>query len=203
MKTLGLLGLLFAGSAMASPIHITSGEINLGVFVMGWSFVSDGFSAQGTFEGSPVNCGFCVGPFQLKNPLPFDIYSHGSLTLNDSVYQLGPIMPPTSPYGTGTIFFTPHDTLPTINAAGTYDAPFDIAGSFCLFADPKVFTPSNCISVSGGATAHYTVIAITGGFYQPLPTIQVHAPEPSTWMVGMPLIAGLLFRRRISAALSR
>ena len=176
---------------------------------MVWSFAGDGFSASGNEDPFTGHCGFCFAPFQLVNPLLRDQFAaaNGNLTLGEKSY----ILPSNSfnggsPWASGSVFLSPQGVLPTVPGAGTYDVPFNVGGSFCVTNDPTVgppfpFDPGNpaCLSVIGTAIAHYTVLGpgTDGGFFQPLPTIEiVSTPEPGTLGAGMCGILLILAAKR-------
>ena len=118
--------------------------------------------------------------------------SNGLLTLGAKSYILpGAGFLGGSPFALGSVFLTPQGALPTVTAAGTYDVPFNVGGSFCVTDDLHVPPPSPpdpaCFSVLGTAVAHYTVIATTtpNAFFQPLPTIEFLrlCPSRELWVV--------------------
>jgi hypothetical protein len=192
VKLILLCGL--SACAYSSPLLITGGTFGLSDFGVSFSFVGDGFSAQGSDDAFPVHCGFCSAPFQLVNPMPFTLPAlNGHITLGGNSY----ILPDAgfnggSPWASGSVFLSPQGTLPMVAGAGTYNVPFNVGGSFCVTDNPQVPPPTppspSCFSVLGTAIAHYTVSA-TGTpntFFQPLPTIEiVPAPEPGTLSAGM------------------
>jgi len=127
--------------------------------------------------------------------------SNGLLTLGAKSYILpGAGFLGGSPFALGSVFLTPQGALPTVTAAGTYDVPFNVGGSFCVTDDSHVPPPSPpdpaCFSVLGTAVAHHTVIATTtpNAFFQPLPTIEIltPVPEPRTLGAGMLVLLLLL-----------
>jgi len=182
LKAVMLLGLPVC--AYSETLLITGGSVSLfGAGGMVWWFVGDGFTAHGAAETYPLEC-FCVAPFQLLNPLPFPIDAgNGGLTLGQNSYVI-PVYPPIGcliclvPFASGSVFLTPDGTLPTVTAAGTYDVPFDVGGSFCL--TPPTPPDPACFSVIGTAVAHYTVIEVIGTnhFFQRIPTFEILAPVP-------------------------
>jgi hypothetical protein len=198
VKLLLLFG--FSACAYSSPLVITGGSFLLSATGEQWSFVGDGFSANGSSDSFTDHCGFCFAPFQLVDPLHFPITaSNGLLTLGANSYILpGASFSGGSPFALGSVFLTPQGALPTATAAGTYNVPFNVGGSFCVTNDPHVPppTPPNpaCFSVLGTAVAHYTVIA-TGepnAFFQPLPTIEILTPVPEPGTLGAGMLVMLL-----------
>jgi len=200
IKLLVLVG--FSACAYSSPLLITSGSFLLSPFGEQWSFAGDGFSANGSSDSFTDHCGFCFAPFQLVEPLHFPITaSNGLLTLGANSYILpGAGFLGDKPYAIGSVFLTPQGALPTVTAAGTYNVPFNVGGSFCFTNDPHVSPPSPpdpaCFSVQGTAIAHYTVVATAtpNAFFQPLPTIEIltPVPEPGTLGAGMLVILLML-----------
>ena len=196
VKLLLLFG--FSAAAYSSPLLITGGSFLLDPFGEGWSFVGDGFSANGSSDAFTGHCGFCFAPFQLVDPVHFQVSaSNGLLTLGANSYILpGVGFLGGSPYAVGSVYLTPQGVLPTITAAGAYNVPFNVGGSFCVTNDPHMPPPSPpdpaCFSVQGTAIAHYTVVTTNtpNAFSQPLPTIEVltPVPEPGTLGAGMLVI---------------
>jgi hypothetical protein len=228
MKTLLLF--LLAGVAPAGPLLITGGSFVLGDRFSNtlWSFVGDGFSAQGSINVPTFNCGgdegvvgspTCFAPFQLFDPLgPYSPFraENGFVTLGEKSYAFGSINRDLIPWAFGMVFLSPQGTLPTVTAAGTYDALFDVGGTFCVTDDPHGVPNSpfdailgpGCVSLLGTAVADYRVTAQPAGgpypesFFQFLPTIEIlPAPEPGTWLMGIPLLLGFLFAAKVRLSL--
>jgi len=199
----------FSLCAYSEPVLITSGHLDVALFDVGFSFVGDGFQAQGNDDVPGSYCGFCPNGFSLINPMPFQVNAvNGILILGDKSYVLPSLaFMGTSPWARGFVFLRPQGTLPTITAAGTYDVAFAVGGSFCVTDDPQVAPPfppdpgnPDCFSVLGGALAHYTVFATStpDWFFQPIPTIEiVPVPEPGTLgaaMLALVLILATKYR---------
>ena len=61
----------FSAAAYSSPLQITGGSFFLSTSGEQWSFVGDGFSANGASDALTDRCGVCFAPFHLVDPGAF------------------------------------------------------------------------------------------------------------------------------------
>src|SRR5260370_19292864 len=52
---------------------------------------------------------------------------------------------PGGPWANGSVFLSPQAGLPTVTAAGTYDVPFNVGGSFCVTDNPDFRAPQTVV----------------------------------------------------------
>ncbi len=145
-----VLLLAFSACAWSGPLVITSGRFDLSPFDVFWAFGGNGFSALGHDDHFTDQCGFCMAPFQLVNPVFRSVNAaNGQITLGAKGYILpNPVsfgLYPGGPWANGSVFLSPQAGLPTVTAAGTYDVPFNVGGSFCVTDNPDFRAPQTVV----------------------------------------------------------